>query len=281
MSDDLFSSAWRKWGRAVGHADTLKADIERFAADPDNEPVITAETEYQPHRHAFAVRIGRMTEFPVAWGLILGDIASNYRAALDHTAWAMVCRGRRPPDTLTEKQQRRVIFPIAKSPKGLTGQLPERLPGAGRADIAFVRRYQPYHRGKRVSPLHALSILARLNNHDKHRTVQPTWLVPQYGACQVIRIRDCVVTDKRVKARTQPFQVGTEIRTVRVRRAGPQPELDVEVEVTGEVSLYNLVSVRDWLAKTEGWIGMLLWELAAPPVGVADRAALWTPSPTQ
>lgn len=35
---------------------------------------------------------------------MLGDIANDYRSAIDHLAWALVSRGRTPPALLTDDQ---------------------------------------------------------------------------------------------------------------------------------------------------------------------------------
>jgi hypothetical protein len=85
--DPLFESAWLKWGQAIVHSQTLKRDIETRADDGNADPVGAFRTEYQPKRHGFAIIIEEVMPIPVRWRLLLGDIANNYRAALDHLAW--------------------------------------------------------------------------------------------------------------------------------------------------------------------------------------------------
>ena len=154
--DPLFASAWLKWAQGVLHAQTLQADIERIGHKPDAYPVLAFRSEYQPNRHGFAVIAEEIAPIPVRWPLLLGDIANNYRAALDHLAWALVSRGRTPPAKLTKRQENAVYFPIHKERAEFNGKVGSRLPGVRRADLAKVRRYQPYHHGPSVRPRHAL-----------------------------------------------------------------------------------------------------------------------------
>jgi hypothetical protein len=152
-SDHLFSTAWLKWGRAIIHAEALKADIDSFRGDADANPVLAYRAEYHAKRHGFSIVPAVVNMMPARWGLILGDIVSNYRAAIDHLAWAIVRRGHRPPSTLTDRQQRRVCFPIYDSRTAFNNAVSvaragdTNLPGAGRSDIAKIRAQQPYHYG--------------------------------------------------------------------------------------------------------------------------------------
>lgn len=102
--DPLFDSAWLKWGRAIHHATTLQAELAEASAS--SGPLVSVRTEYQSRRHGFAVYATEIREAPAEWGLLVGDIAFNYRSALDHLAWALVTRGRRPPDVLSVHQKK-------------------------------------------------------------------------------------------------------------------------------------------------------------------------------
>src|SRR5436305_1101517 len=83
-------------------------------------------------RHGFAVYAADVAPVPTRWGLILGDIANNYRSAIDHLAWALVSRGRTPPAVLTDDQRSAVQFPITQGRRQFNKSLKRRLPGAGR-----------------------------------------------------------------------------------------------------------------------------------------------------
>ena len=110
--DPLFGGAWLKWAHGLGHAQALDADIEAFSVHGHRDPLLGAQADYDPRRHGFSVRATAVAPVPSRWGLRLGDVAHNYRSALDHLAWAVVCRGRSPPSALTARQQRAVQFPI-------------------------------------------------------------------------------------------------------------------------------------------------------------------------
>jgi hypothetical protein len=134
-----------------------------------------AEEEVHRHplgwRHLF--RIGRLIQPPVMVGPILGDYIQNLRAALDHLAWELVQKG-----TATNYNPSRVQFPIhsvgrSANPTRRTfaTEVSLNLPGVSRSQRAFVRKYQPYHRGH-----WHLSALATLSNRDKHRLITPVHL---------------------------------------------------------------------------------------------------------
>ncbi len=118
--DPLFASPWLKWGRAAVHAQALHADLDTFGSDGGDQPTFAVRAEYQPKRHGFAVIVADIDPMPPTWGLILGDVANNLRSALDQTAWAIVLRGRTPPDLLTAEQQRKIYFPISDTGHGST-----------------------------------------------------------------------------------------------------------------------------------------------------------------
>jgi hypothetical protein len=124
--DPLFDSAWLKWGRALVHAQTLQAQLNAIGTDEGDEPTFTVRTDYQPKRHGFAVIIVDIDPMPPIWGLLLGDIANNLRSALDQIAWAVVTRGRTPPETLSKGRRRQIYFPIGKDRASLA-------PASGRA----------------------------------------------------------------------------------------------------------------------------------------------------
>ena len=132
--DPLFDSPWLKWGQAVVHTQALEANVETFAEEAHRQPLARHRVEYHPQRHGFAILVDEIfVQTPVRWGLLLGDVVNNYRSALDQLAWALVSRGRTPPDMLTKKKQKGIYFPLsvtredfnAKIPLGRWGKLEE------------------------------------------------------------------------------------------------------------------------------------------------------------
>ncbi|HEX5929330.1 MAG TPA: hypothetical protein VFY48_08050 [Solirubrobacterales bacterium] len=263
--DPLFASAWLKWAQGVLHAQTLQADIERIGHKPDAYPVLAFRSEYHPNRHGFAVIAEEIAPIPVRWPLLLGDIANNYRAALDHLAWALVSRGRTPPAKLTKRQENAVYFPIHKERTEFNGKVGSQLPGVRRADLAKVRRYQPYHHGQSVRPRHALPLLAGINAGDKHRSIQPLWAVSVETKMKITQRRDCVITGTKPGGIATALEADAEIAFLHARRTGLDPKIEMELEITAEPTLDNILGVREWAQAICVEIMSLLFEFSPQP----------------
>jgi hypothetical protein len=263
--DPLFDSAWLKWANGVRHADALQADIQRVGHEPDAYPVTAFRSEYHANRHGFAVIAEEIAPIPALWPLMLGDIASNYRAALDHLAWGLVTRGRTPPTKLTKRQEKAIYFPIHKERAEFNGKVPAQLPGVRRADLAKVRRYQPYHHGRTIRERHALSLLAGINPGDKHRTVHPLWAVSVETGMKITKRRDCVITGTRPGGTAKVLEADAEIAFLHARRTGLNPEIEMDLHITNEPTLDNLLGVREWAEATGLSIMSLLFEFSPQP----------------
>jgi hypothetical protein len=287
--DPLFDSAWLKWAWAVVHAQALERDIAAWIKkDPD--PIRAFRTEYQPKRHGFAVIVEAIDSVPVRWQLLLGDVANDYRASLDHLAWALVCRGRTPPGSgkLTPKQEKAVYFPICKDRRTFNAEirLPfnsktrPRMPGIRRADAALARRAQPYQRGPSSRPMDPFVILADINTGDKHRTIQPLWAYPSRIDIEVTHMRNCVLRGTEVwKRRGDALNDGMEIAFLPARRLGADPELEMNLHVATSPTIGNRISVREWHAKTGIGIFKLLREFSAQPGSIHELGAEWVELP--
>jgi hypothetical protein len=278
--DPLFESAWVKWAQAIVHSQTLHRDIEARATNGHLDPIRAFRTEYHPKRHGFAVIIEDVAPIPVRWRLLLGDIANNYRAALDHLAWALVTRGRTPPGTLKPRQEKAVYFPIFEDRLKYNAALARNLPGVRRADLAKVRWGQPYRNGPRNRPRHPLVLLASINNGDKHRTIQPLWAFPSRVDVEVAHMRNCVLRgSEHWRRRGDPLEVGTEIAFMYARRLGPDPELEMKLQVAPTPSIGNRISFREW----DGWTGVfvmtLLRRFSEQPASIHEIGAELIPLP--
>jgi hypothetical protein len=263
--DALFESAWLKWGQAVLHSQTLEADIDAFGKQADAVGRFTVRTEYHPKRHGFAIYLASIDPIPVRWSLVLGDVANNYRSCLDHLAWAVVSRGRKPPSVLTARQQGNIYFPICSDRKVFTASLNGKLPGATRADIAIIRSYQPCQSDQRRRGNHVLTILTTINNGDKHRTLHPVWSVPLDAQYELTDQRDCVVPTQLGRAFRAPLEVDMELNFVTAKKMGPKPQIEVNAGMTFKPSVENLILVETWLHVAKQWIFLLLRQFSAPP----------------
>jgi hypothetical protein len=252
--DQPFDSAWLKWGRAIVHVHALESEMAQLAANPKRNELTLGIGHYDPKRHGFPVEIAEVKPWPANWGVLLGDIAANFRSALDHCAWAIVHRGKGGANgfPLTKREAKQIYFPIVSTDaRQLNGEISTKLIGARRADIAIVRRVQPYHRGTRHGR-HPLFVLNQLCNSDKHRAIEPVRMIASSGGYQFLARRDCVPTTdrRRPRLRIVPMEIGAEVGVVRVRKTGPEPDVDVDTHIGVRPGVVERTPLDEWLAKT-------------------------------
>jgi len=258
----LFDSAWMKWGWAVVHAQTLDAELGIYGREGDEQRIYTSRTEYDPKRHCIRQIFETIEPLPVKWGLQIGDIANNYRACLDHLAWAVVSRGNA---ILDAKRERNVYFPIALDREDFATKVHSVLPGITRTDRAIIRRYQPYVWGKRNIPFHVLTPLPGLTRDDKHREIRPVWAAPTSALIEYTNPIDCEITKVPDRGRRTILEVGAEVNRIYVRRTGPKPEIQMKASLSAKPLLNESIWLGDWLAKISDHIRDLLLEFARPP----------------
>jgi hypothetical protein len=280
--DSLFDSAWLKWGWAVRSAKTLDDEIVAYVQQSYGKRLFTTRTDYHAQRHCMILSVERIDPLPPRWGLLLGDVINSLRSTLDHVAWAVVQRGRTP--NLTDTKARGVYFPYAFKAKDFKACLSRNLPGVRGADVAIIRRYQPYAQGKRNIPHHVFTPLPKLSSDDKHRTVQPLLMLPQAGGIKVYEPTDCVVTRIPVRVPRKPLEVGAEIQRAYVRKTGPNPQMHMEPELTAVPALNTDFWLEDWLTQSVSFAGRMLREFADPPdalfeIGIELPPRPWPPVP--
>lgn len=225
----LFDGAWLKWARGVVHAQALDNEIGVHMRDLQANQPFSTRTEYGANYRCVRLIIDEIDPWPQRFELLVGDTASNFRMALDHIAWAIVTT--RPKRPLRPGEDERIYFPLATSPEKFREHffVKNFLP---RADRAIIRRYQPYANGRRSIPIHCLTSLPVLNREDKHRVVQPVWTWPTKGTFYAGAPVDCEISRIPTRAKGIVLQPGAEIQRVYVRRTGPNPNLDMKVELS-------------------------------------------------
>lgn len=275
--DPLFDSAWLKWAHAIRHTQALEEEIDAFSAHHQGQALLVCRTDYHPKRHGFIATIEQIESIPPKWSLLLGDAANNFRAALDHLAWAVALRGRTPPGSgaLTKGQEQAIYFPICEDRRVFSAEIRNpptpksrlKLPGARRADSAKLRRHQPYHTGPSKRQFHVLMMLTDINGGDKHRTIQPIWGEAVEMRLKVTESRDCDVRHwigaKPIPKR--PLEVGTELAYIPARRTGPDPKVGVKLDVVAEPAIGGHVTFKEWGMQTAMFICVVLLEFADPP----------------
>lgn len=273
---DPFDSAWMKFAWAVRHCTTLEDKVVAWRLNANEQTPFTTTHRYDAKRHGVIFTIDTFTPLPPEWGLYLGDIVHNFRSCLDHIAWALVRRGRTP--VLTPRQENGVYFPIAETPeewgnalygwKNRKGKRVGRpmLPGVRLADRAKVRVVQPYIHGKRLARSHALTALHRLSNDDKHREIQPLLSTPSGATFDKLVEFEFKFRAIPRRARRIPLDVGVEVGWFYGRKLGPNPDVQVEGELTIEPTLQGGgFLLQDWMLKTAVAIRGLLLSFQEPP----------------
>jgi hypothetical protein len=101
-------------------AELLQRDLADFINHEEFQRLNAVQCEYNPKRYGFILTLDHVPPPPPWFGLRLSAVAHNYRSGLDNLAWALVSRGRTPPDALTPEQQRAVAFPVCESGHAFT-----------------------------------------------------------------------------------------------------------------------------------------------------------------
>lgn len=275
---DPFDSAWLKWAWGVADAPVLEDSIATLALQPDLQVYMPTAQHYDAKRHCIIWTVlDFRNPFPDFWGLLLGDVVHNWRSALDHIAWALYKRG--SAKNLTPEEEGRIYFPTARYRTQFNKSLATRLPGVRRGDRAIVRRYQPYHGGKRRRDKHVLFVLNELSRLDKHRSLQPVDAFPATASYEIGHCTDCIYRGLAPLVwKGGILKPGTELVRFYVKKTGPEPDIEVQPHLTFRPALNENLALHEWLRSTGRTIGQLLREFAKPPAA-AKRILENTPEP--
>jgi hypothetical protein len=152
-----------KLDRAYEHLESLDPEIAAFFA---TEPyVVEPEVDAKTGEHTFRLRIRENP--PLRLGTIVGDFATNTRAALDHLVWQLVILNGQSPNGST-------AFPIYKTKPKVAGDPKDPLGRVSPQHRALILKHQPYVAGNDAEHT-VISLLSWLVNHDKHRVVHATY----------------------------------------------------------------------------------------------------------
>ncbi|MCV7442033.1 hypothetical protein H7K33_07335 [Mycobacterium paraense] len=164
-------SAFAKLARAKMHRDALKADVEAFRAREPHDWVLQQTSYRDPNdRLTFRVVVKVNEEKPDHWGLTVGDVLTNLRAALDHSVFGHA----EARSTLTPQQERSLYFPILTDPQKWQATQANLSPLVDSAVLAVIDQSQPFHFTQQQGgpDWHPLAVLNSLVNQDKHRAVR-------------------------------------------------------------------------------------------------------------
>ena len=241
--------------KKVSHAEKHIQALYKATTDWHRDPpyvLFGSSTPYEPGLPyiQFDFQIASVREPPDTLGLIVGDVLTNLRAALDHIAWqlAILNLGREP----TPKEAPDIHFPIALShPKFKTARMVSK-GYLTHAQQLVVRRHQPY-RLKRYTPhLQALAVLNQLVNADKHRITHGVVVTAHESGVKFEAEDGEIVGEKTVVS--GPLDAGQPLGSVVINPTGPRPSVhvvEVPIEVNfGDGDVYVRVSGLQAMART-------------------------------
>jgi len=267
--------------RAKDHRDQLERRIaDAFQQGSGDLPIAVGKYDPDTGCHVF-----RITYVPASLPVLLqdvqltmGDIAHNLRAALDHLAYQLaLAEARRANVRLSADELGRIYFPIhtrgigGRPNVGWQNREQTYLARFGAANLAVIKRYQPYRRWTRRTDSwsgryqHQLTLLRDLSNRDKHRLLPVIAAIPNSfrwytppGVLLDFWSHDCAspLAD-RVK-------LGAEV--MRQRFVGPgTAEVDVRAEVPPLISLPKRGDVVGEMDRVAAFVVRIVREFGPEP----------------
>jgi hypothetical protein len=211
--DSPFYSAMAKLERAQLHVEALYTEAQRLMSDQVGRRESPFIKHFDPQLSAIVYTVADSVVLP-SLAPPLGDALTNFRAALDHMAWALYQLGARPPGVKAFD----IEFPICQSEPDFNGRSKTKLAGVDVEAVTIIGRYQPYVRGD-TADAHPLAILNRLVRIDKHRDLHVMYATPFELRGEVTETRNFTPThfeplNLDANGHLLPFHPGTEILRV-------------------------------------------------------------------
>ena len=125
-----------------------------------------------------------VTDIPVEFSLIAGDVIQNLRSALDHLAYALWVKEADGQGRREEK----IYFPIDKDQASYNKNKADKTQGISQQSLAIMDSLNPYPSGNDV-----LWRIHKLNNNDKHRllvTVGSAFQSLDFGAYMMANMKN-------------------------------------------------------------------------------------------
>jgi hypothetical protein len=162
----MMRSAWLKWARSVEHQKLLAWEVREFRNVSSYEYARTDnERDYNDPLLRVHWQLRVKKPYPERWSVLIGDVLTNLRAALDHAFWQAVAQHAGLPE-----QPHRVTFPIAPTAQKFKGPTKDLAPLVSSKVWEIVEAVQPFHGGN-LAHTAPLEVLRWLSNLDKHRAV--------------------------------------------------------------------------------------------------------------
>lgn len=153
---DRFPSAYLKLQWAKRHLEQLDSLSDAYLRE---RLKLTVGRDFLGQ---LVMRVKQEHALPANFGLMIGDVATNLRATLDHIVWYLVF-----PHLTSEDREESVAFPFSKNEGRLKSNIEKAMiERAGPAASKIIRDIKPYPGGDDI-----LCGLNTLANRDKHRIV--------------------------------------------------------------------------------------------------------------
>jgi hypothetical protein len=221
-SPAALESAYAKLQRAQVHKIELFTSAGAWATSVDgsHKPPIERSDEMLPDGSEVVTYTVTESELkpPQEFSLILGDVFVNYRAALDHAAWALVSRYGLPS---AAGKQSQIAFPVFTDREQFKAKLAHQLPGVDAGAISVVTRYQPFTNDTQAER-HPLYLMNEAVRRDKHRTISVIAINAVKMTVDAPQTLTNFVVDKVEQlAPVDKLLPGTELLRIYGRRPGP------------------------------------------------------------
>lgn len=220
------SAPLAKLDRAHEHLRVLDAETATFyGGRPGEGQPYKIRSEYRVDSRQYVFTVEILREPPLLLGLLLGDYVHNLRAALDH----LVCQLARAAGGTCDTTQ----FPIFSAEPNFVKKAGTLLKGIDPSHRAIIEKLQPYHTGKADRESHFLSVIAWLDNTDKHRVIHPAFGYlhpPEIGGAKGLRWvpnHDAGSVVTHLVANGRRIERDTDIVYLTLDLVGPKPHVDM------------------------------------------------------
>ena len=248
MSAELVG-CWAKLARAQEHLDALKTEEEW--RPKDDEPLILGK-DFYPQHNLFVFKIEHIYGPRPRLSAILGDVLQNLYSVLEHLAWQLVIANRGTPiDRVTS-------FPITRSPDHFSTTRDKQLKGVSTTHVAMIEGVQPYP-GRDADQFTLLWLLRELARKDRHQDLRPVFGVSQSTSPDIYVLGDCFIRGFGVNPNLfeEPLTAGTELVYVPVQPTGPNPNVNMDIELVTYLALPERVGKESVSLSAEAMIRLV------------------------
>lgn len=232
-----------KYFRAGEHIRQLGTEMDAFL-EPPEQHVIELDSHYDPDTKTYSVFVEKVPEIPLGWAVLLGEAVHNLRTALDYVVFelgVLDLDGIEPPGGKT-------AFPLAVDRANFDAVAPRYLEGLSTPHRDMIERMQPYH-APHGRDSFVFKILDDLANDNKHRLLQGIVVTAESGKLHVPALgHNCRVVRQQLHSPIgRPLEPGTPLATLVLEVTGPDPEVNVQGDLTLAVTLRDGTRVIDLL----------------------------------